>query len=432
MARVRDLWHKARPGDDEPLCGDRAHHQKATRAVATPRHGRGKRWQAEYADPGGKVRTQAFDRKPDAEAYLDSAKVDVRRGDWINPDLAMTKVAAVIDTWISTLDVEPQTLERYERVAKAFKGEYGDQPVGPVAAKPSALEAWLNKRTTPKGARLAEATRRMYRWIVWSIFELAVDDELIRKNPLRRRRSNKGRSTRRMKVQPWPLATIRGIIEAHPPQLDSIPALGFGAGLRQGEAFGFGKADLDALRRKVHVRQQIIHVSGLGLVFTEPKRGSIREVDVDQELVDFLALHLAAFPPVSVTLPWIGTGHKPGETRTVELLAVTRFGNACTAEYFNKIHWHRALRAVEIEPAGKATGFHQARHAFASYRLAQGCSLTDLQSDLGHRNLSETADTYTHQVPKTPEDRIPDAIASLFRSVPVPPRSASVPSGRGN
>ena len=63
MARIRDLWHKARPDGGEPRC---AEHNK----VPTLRHGRGDaRWLACWQD-GGRERARAFVRRGEAEWFL--------------------------------------------------------------------------------------------------------------------------------------------------------------------------------------------------------------------------------------------------------------------------------------------------------------------------------------------------------------------------
>ena len=63
MARIRDLWHKARPCDGEPRCTE---HGK----VPTPKHGRGDaRWLACWQD-GGRERTRAFAKRTEAEWFI--------------------------------------------------------------------------------------------------------------------------------------------------------------------------------------------------------------------------------------------------------------------------------------------------------------------------------------------------------------------------
>ena len=63
MASIRDLWHKSKPGPDEPRC---AEHGK----VPTDRHGRiGKRWLVRWVD-GGQERAVCFAKRVDAEWHL--------------------------------------------------------------------------------------------------------------------------------------------------------------------------------------------------------------------------------------------------------------------------------------------------------------------------------------------------------------------------
>jgi hypothetical protein len=45
------------------------------------------RWRARYWDPEGRQRSQTFDRKGDAERFLQRNGADLQRGEWIDPAL---------------------------------------------------------------------------------------------------------------------------------------------------------------------------------------------------------------------------------------------------------------------------------------------------------------------------------------------------------
>jgi integrase len=58
---------------------------------------------------------------------------------------------------------------------------------------------------------------------------------------------------------------------------------------------------------------------------------------------------------------------------------------------------------------GISASSHDLRHHCASMLIASGCSVKAVQSFLGHKNASETLDTYGHVWPGG-EDRIRAAI----------------------
>jgi Phage integrase family len=80
--------------------------------------------------------------------------------------------------------------------------------------------------------------------------------------------------------------------------------------------------------------------------------------------------------------------------------------------------WRRRTFAELVRDARKAAGlpvsvtFHALRHHYASALIAAGCSIKAVQEALGHKNASETLDTYSHLWPAD-EDRVRDAIEGL-------------------
>ena len=80
--------------------------------------------------------------------------------------------------------------------------------------------------------------------------------------------------------------------------------------------------------------------------------------------------------------------------------------------------WRRRTFAELIcqarEDAGLAASatFHDLRHHYASALIAAGCSIKAVQSALGHKNASETLDTYSNLWPAD-EDRLRDAVQAL-------------------
>lgn len=80
--------------------------------------------------------------------------------------------------------------------------------------------------------------------------------------------------------------------------------------------------------------------------------------------------------------------------------------------------WRRALLAAGITPDGKATGWHQLRHHYASLLIAAGVDVRIVAARLGH-HAAETFSTYTHLI-NDEVDRTADIIAAAHVSEPSP------------
>jgi integrase len=60
-----------------------------------------------------------------------------------------------------------------------------------------------------------------------------------------------------------------------------------------------------------------------------------------------------------------------------------------------------------LERAGlPRLGFHDLRHTFAAVLLSRGTHLKVVQEMLGHANISQTMDTYSHVLPDMQEGAI--------------------------
>jgi integrase len=76
---------------------------------------KGQGWQAGYSDSTGKWRTKSFDRKRDAERFLEDTKRAVRQGTHV-ADRDSVTVGDAAETWIETrklLERDPSTIRQY-------------------------------------------------------------------------------------------------------------------------------------------------------------------------------------------------------------------------------------------------------------------------------------------------------------------------------
>jgi hypothetical protein len=126
---------------------------------------------------------------------------------------------------------------------------------------------------------------------------------------------------------------------------------------------------------------------------TAPKTAaSVRTIPPPQVVLDALAAHLGAFPP-------LGDG----------FVFVTAAGNPIRRTAYGDV-WRAAVKAAGA-PAG--TGFHQLGHFYASLLIRHGESVKTVQARLGHASASETLDTYSHLWPDS-DDRTRTAVDSVL------------------
>jgi integrase len=391
VAHVRDQWY--RPS------------VSGSGRERTDRYGVGRRWLASYQDTAGRRHAKSFDKKVDAERYLALMRADVARGAWVDPALGRTKFGGYTREWLTAQTFAVSTREQVEHRLRIYVyPTWEDVPLARIRS--SAVQKWLAELTQ----RLSPGTVRQAFIHFSAILNAAVDDEMLAKNPCKSR-SVVPPTVARQRVVPWPRASVRGVIDAHPERYGAMPAIGAGAGLRQGEIFGLAVDDIDFLRRTIHVVRQVKYVRNQ-LVFAPPKYGSGRDVPLSDALAFVLSEHLREFPPVVVELPW-GDPNAPKVRRVkVPLVFTSREHKALNRNYINQFVWKPALMEAGVAPI-RSNGMHALRHFCASNWLEQGVSIRAVAEYLGHRDEGFTLRTYTHLMP-TAEEKTRVASDALF------------------
>lgn len=428
MAHIRDQWTRPVKLPDGSYKLDAKGRRVRERS---DRWGKGKRWLVVYRRPDGSEGQEACSTKPEAEAVKDSLAADVRRGDYVDPRHGRQTFDQLAADWLSTRMVTAGTAERDRQAVDRLTRTFGPTPIGEI--RQSSVMAWRKARAR----EVAPSTVNLELWALHAIMQAAVDDDRIRRNPVAK---VDRLAAPKAEFEPWPLDTIRSVIDAHEGRGQVVPILAFGCGLRLGEALGVGVDDLDFLRRRVHVRRQLVRI-GTTFYLKTPKRGSSGVVQGEPEMFDALAAVLAEHPPVEVTLPWLPDGAEPGddlETAAVPLLVVGRRGAPMRRHGYYTGYWYPALaRAGLIPPPTRGTGGravfrtdlaagpHHLRHDYGSYRLYEGHPVIAVQAMMRHARLDELINTYAHVLRDAEQTTITDAVASVFRPAPC---SASAPS----
>ncbi|MFS0883985.1 tyrosine-type recombinase/integrase [Aeromicrobium sp. 179-A 4D2 NHS] len=367
----------------------------ASKSIAKRDNGK---WRARYRDVAGKEHARHFDRKIDAQQWLDEVTAAIVTGQYVDPKAGRITFGAWFDQWVSEQVWEDGTIETTVLVRKSLT--FADKPIRTVTQ--SDVKRWLKSLTLPTATRpkgLAPSTIKVRFNYVRMAFIAARVDKVIATDPtdqLDYRKAVKA-SARTGEVRrsdiPTPEQVAAALESSWGPFHAFIAVCAFG-GLRLGEAAGLRARDVRFLERQIDVEQQVQGQTVATARITPPKYGTVRRVHVSADLVEILAAHVAKTGATDDDLLFLNDG-----------------------EPFNRNSAGNKWRTVR-KNAGIPERFtlHSLRHFFASGLIAAGCDVATVQKALGHSSPAITLDIYTHLWPDS-EERARAAASAVSAAV---------------
>lgn len=363
------------------------HIQKRTRR--DPKTGkRTTAYQARYRGPDGKERSRRFDRRVDAERWLDTngAILPAVLG-WT---LRLAQFCLVTSrNWLANRrDLRPRTAIQYRSVLnRHLLPAFSAVPMAKVT--PSSIGQWHSALVAIKPAAAANAYR-----LLREIFNSAVRDDLLLRSPCRVPRGGADRAVERPMLT---LAEVKALADAMPENLRTAVILAAWGGLRRGEVLGLRRRDVDSLRSRVRVEQAQVELSNGTVIFAAPKTDAgFRTVHLPAHAMQSLEEHLINYVSAEPdALVFTGRGGVPMRPRTL----ATAFRSARTLRGLTDVH------------------FHDLRHFALTMAAATGATTKELMRRAGHATPS-AALRYQHAT----EDRdraIAEALAGLVRGADI-------------
>lgn len=343
------------------------------------------RWQARYRDPDNRQHAKMFDRKADAQHWLDSISGDLARGSYVDPSHGRRLFREYATEWQKAQVHRATTAVQVDsHLTNHVLPHLGHRPLASI--RPSEIQAWVKGRSEVLAPATVEV---MYRYVS-TIFKAAVSDRLIASSPCVGVKLPK---VDREKIVPLDTKTVEAIIDAAPSRFRALILMAAGTGLREGELLGLTADNLQMLRRQVEVTQQLVLVPGGPPYLAPPKtKAGRRTVPLPRVVVDALAAHMAEFPP--------------GEQG---LIFTSQRGAPVRRNTFNQM-WTRTVKRAGVPSTVR---FHALRHYYASLLIRHGESVKVVQARLGHASAAETLDTYSHLWPDS-EDKTRDAVDGVL------------------
>jgi integrase len=359
------------------------------------------KWRARHRDEAGNERARHFDRKIDAQQWLDQVTSAVVTGTYADPQAGRITFAAFFGEWSARQVWAPSTVLAMSLAARS--APFAGKPMKQV--RRSDVEAWI-KQMNASG--LAPGTIKTRYVNVRSVFRAAVKDRVIGSDPTDGVRLPRGRRADVAMSIPTP-EEVGQLMAVADERFQPFIALCAFAGLRLGEAAGVQVSDIDFLRKSLRVSRQVQRINGGAIDVRPPKYGSERVVYLADSLVDVLAQHVSAYGTTGKDR-WLFAGESddPPHQNTVG--------------YW----WRKTLRDAGLS----GIKLHDLRHFYASGLIAAGCDVVTVQRSLGHAKATTTLNTYAHLWP-TAEDRTRKAAESIM-SVSLGEPAASLDESKAN
>jgi integrase len=330
------------------------------------------RWQARYKGPDGADRPapRTFDSKTSAERWLTLTEAEIIQGGWTDPDAGRVLFGKYASDWIEERPgLRPKTAELYRYLLRRHLGPAFDARLVAEIREPQVrrwrkdlLDAGVSAVTVAKAYRLLKA-----------IFNTAVDDGLIRRNPCRIKGAGQEKSPERPVLT---VPQVYALADAADGRYRALVLLAAFTSLRWGELAALRRSDVDIQARTVRVVRQLNERRGGGFAFSPPKsEAGHRTVAIPELITPDLAAHIV-------------THARPGDDG---LVFTSPGGGPLRHTNFRRRFWVPALRAAGFQP----THFHDLRHTGNMLTADAGANLRELMDRMGH-STTRAAMAYLH------------------------------------
>lgn len=345
------------------------------------------KWRARYRDEAGREHARHFDRKVDAQRWLDEVTAAVVTGQYVDPRAGTITFEQWFRQWKETRTWAPASVATAELAASSVT--FATVPMRNL--RRSHVDGWVKTMTA---ADLAPSTIRTRLNYVTMSLRAAVLDRVIAIDPSVGVKPPRLRRAEAAMTLPT-TEEVRAALAAADELFAPFVAVCAFAGLRLGEAAGLQLGDVDFLRRTLTVARQVQGATRAQVELVPPKNGSERVVAIPKALVELLSAHV--------------------RIRGLEGADAALFRDV-DRHLLNRNSAGHLWRGVRTAAGLPQYTLHDLRHFYASGLIAAGCDVVTVQRALGHASPTITLNVYAHLWPSA-ENRTRAAAADLMADV---------------
>ena len=328
---------------------------------------------------------------------------DLKNGTNIDNNIVFKDYAS---TWLENRKhkIAPATFRDYSVTINKFNLEFGYLKIKDITSY--AISKYFNRlrqvgANKNTGGRLSEKTISNMYMVLKDILDCAVDDDLIRKNPLKEKSFVAPKVIKKeiCFLEEEDIKKLLDILNNEEIKWKTLITLLLYSGLRRGEALALEWSDIDFNTGTIKINKIIQYIEEIGIIEKLPKtKTSIRTINVPKECLDILMeykywqdeekLKLKDLWNNTITLK---SADNKEFTKKNNKIFTQWNGNPMFPDSINNY-----IKKLCIRHKLKTFTPHGLRHTYTSILLRAGLPVNLVSKMLGHNNSTTTLNIYAH------------------------------------
>ena len=329
-----------------------------------------------FTTKSGKRKQKYFHKLQECRAWMAYAQFEDEHGDVFFSD--SPTVNAWFEYWLEEVKgngIRISTKNNYENLLKnSAYSAIGDMELKDVK------HIHCQKILNDLAANHKSSTIKTYRALMWSVFECAVENDFIQKNPVERTKVAGGERTagkQALTLEEQKLFLQESSRYVYYNGLSFV----LQTGLRVGELAALKWSDIDFENRKMRVERSAAWIDGRGFVFGNTKTESgKREIPLTKEAIEILKRQKEK-----------NSQNKIVPIQYTDYIFVNSKGLPIPKYAYNK-----GIYAACDRAGIRRFSIHLLRHTFATRCIENGMRPKTLQAILGHSKIEMTMNLYVH------------------------------------
>ena len=258
---------------------------------------------------------------------------------------------------------------------KYLKNEFGHKSLDKVKA--SEITLWQNK--LQKEYKLTKSYIMKIRGLLFTMFEDAIENEILKINPVKKAKSLKeteDTKVKRLELTPFKTDEINQILSVATNQDKNLIATLFMTGLRIGECLGLTWDCIDFENRTITVKKQIVNGKIKDILKTSKSK---RIIPIIETLIPFLENQKTL----------------TGKENSFIFLTKRTNKHYHSAGKIREQIWVKTLKKANVE----YRNLRQTRGTFISTLISNGEDINYVSKIAGHENVNITLEKYSKYIP---------------------------------